>query len=73
MLTKSKKRCIIQSQNKMKMILRIGFNGGLTMLKCSNCNYCYQTPEDDFPCCHYIDLYDIAPCEYDDDDGEEEE
>lgn len=43
------------------------------MLKCSNCNYCYQTPEDDFPCCHYIDLYDIAPCEYDDDDGEEEE
>lgn len=44
------------------------------MLKCSNCHYYYQTSKDDFPCCHYIDMYDdIAPCEYDDDDGVEEE
>lgn len=43
------------------------------MLKCSECNYYYQTSEDDFPCCHYIDLYEIAPCEYDDDDYEEEQ
>lgn len=39
-----------------------------------NCGYYYKGEDDDFPCCHYPeDDLSPAPCEYDDDDYEEED
>ena len=40
-------------------------------MKCVECSYHYKTDEDDFPCCQFrkIAPFDLAPCEYEDDEG----
>jgi hypothetical protein len=42
-------------------------------MKCSDCNYCWQNPEDDYPRCHYEGLDGTAPCEYEDEERNDEE
>ena len=43
------------------------------MAKCkdSNCGYYWKEPDEDYPRCHYDDPWP-APCEYDDNEREEE-
>lgn len=39
-------------------------------MKCTECMYCWQAEDDDFPICHCPEN-DIAPCEYEEDDYEQ--
>ena len=40
-------------------------------MTCKECPYCYQTDEDDFPCCQFrkIAPFDLAPCEYEEEEN----
>lgn len=42
-------------------------------MKCSDCVYWYQGPDDDFPCCQVKGPDGTAPCEYEDEEREDEE
>lgn len=44
-------------------------------MKCIDCVYYYITPEDRYPRCHFESLgdFDLAPCEYSDEETGEEE
>lgn len=42
-------------------------------MKCKDCFYWWQDEDDDFPQCHYEGLDGTAPCEYEDEERNDEE
>lgn len=45
------------------------------MLTCKECSYCYADQDEAYPRCHFerIFSFDLAPCEQEDEEIEEEE
>lgn len=43
-------------------------------MKCKDCPYCWKSEDESYARCHYerIADFDLAPCEYDDYEDEEE-
>ncbi len=49
--------------------------GGDMETRCSNCSFCWPDDGEQYPTCHFSPVapWDLAPCEYDDREEEEEE